>query len=231
MTEFTFSDNELRLAAINARNAILASLPEPESCKSEFSITFLEKMNMLLRLDKKRTVHKRRIRRLVAAILALMIAAAALITFNSAARATVIQWVREVYKNSILYRFAVEKAAAVLPDCEIGWIPEGYAETNAYKDNDLFSALYENKTGESIIINYYFMQDGTLHDILLEDGVEYAHKEISINGNSADYYEALDHSDSNDLIVFDETHKIVLHISGFLDEKAIVRIAENFCFK
>ena len=56
-------------------------------------------------------------------------------------------------------------------------------------------------------------------------------KKITINGMPADYYEVPDHSDSNDLVVFNEMKKVVLHINGFLDKESMIHIAESICFK
>ena len=231
MTEFSFSDKDLQLAASKVRTALLESLPPPSDCAHEFSDSFLGKMNRLLQQDKHKQTRKKAFQRIAAVFLALLIGAGALFAFNSDVRAAVIQWVREVYENSILYRFSGEKVDAVLPDCEIDWLPDGYMETDVYQDGDLFSALYENKSGKSIVINYYYMQDGTFHDVVFEDEAKYSHKVVSINENPADYYEVTDGYDSNDLIWIDEESKIAFHISSYLNDEVMIRIVENIRLK
>ena len=227
MTEFTFSDNELRLAAINARNAILASLPEPESCKPEFSITFLEKMNMLLRLDKKRTVHKRRIRRLVAAILALMIAAAALITFHPTIRATVQKWLRTTFGSTILYHYIEEQPADALPNYSIGWLPEGYTLVDSYEDPACRYLVYQNKDEQYLYIDFNAMFDGTLNEMEWDPDLKYNYMQITVNGCPADLYIVPDQSVSSDLLWFDEDAGVAFQVSGFLSKDELIRIAEN----
>lgn len=231
MTEFSFSDKDLQLAAGKVRTALLESLPAPSDCTCEFSDSFLEKMELLFRQGKPRHPRKKLLLRIAAVFLALLIGVGALFAFSPEVRATVTRWVREVYENSILYRFLEEKESSIISDYEVGWLPEGYEESDVYKDDDLISALYKNETGESIIINLYAMQNGEIHEMIYKDGTEYTHEKLLISGMPADYYEVTDHSDSNDLVVFYETQNVVLHINGFLDEEAMVYIAENIRFK
>lgn len=227
MTEFTFSDNELRLSAISARNAILASLPEPESCNPEFSNTFLEKMNMLLRLDKKRTVHKRRIRRLVAAILALMIATAALITFHPTIRATVQKWLRTTFGSTILYHYIEEQPADALPNYSIGWLPEGYTLVDSYEDPACRYLVYQNKDEQYLYIDFNAMFDGTLNEMEWDPDLEYNYMHITVNDCPADLYIVPDQSVSSDLLWFDEDAGVAFQVSGFLSKDELIRIAEN----
>jgi hypothetical protein len=231
MTEFSFSDKDLQLAAGKVRSALLESLPAPSDCTHEFSDSFLEKMEVVVQQDRRHQARKTFLLRIAAVFLALLIGAGALFAFSPEVRAAVTQWVREVYENSILYRFIEEKESSSIPDYEVGWLPKGYEESDVYKDDDLISAIYENEAGESIIINLYSMQNGTIHEMIYQNGTEYAHKKITINGMPADYYEVPDHSDSNDLVVFYEMKKVVLHINGFLDKESMIHIAESICFK
>lgn len=227
MTEFTFSDNELRLAAISARNAILASLPEPESCNPEFSNTFLEKMNMLLRLDQKRTVHKKRIRRLVVAILALMVAAAALITFHPTVRATVQKWVRTVFGNAVVYRFTADQPPVQLPQYTINWLPDDYEQTESYSLDRSYSATYINQAEDRILIVWYIMSDGVFSVQMYENDSSYIVTDCSVRGMPAHYYEIKNSSHPNELIWFDEASGVVFHIRSHLSQDELLRIAES----
>lgn len=230
MTEFSFSDKDLQLAAGKVRTALLESLPAPSDCTHEFSDSFLEKLEVVIQQGRKPLARTTILLRIAAVFMALLIGAGALFAFSPEVRAAVNQWVREVYENSILYRYIEEKESFVFPDYEVSWLPEGYEKSDVYKDDDLISALYENESGESIIINLYLMQNGRIHEMVYQKGTEYIHETLFINGLLANYYEVPDHSDSNDLFVFNENQKVVLHINGFLDKELMVHIAESICF-
>lgn len=58
MTEFSFSDKDLQLAAGKVRSALLESLPTPSDCAREFSDPFLEKMDGILQQDKRQQARK-----------------------------------------------------------------------------------------------------------------------------------------------------------------------------
>ena len=54
MNEFPFTEADLKAAAIAVSDSMLASLPKPDEIEHEFSEGFLEKMDALLALDKRR---------------------------------------------------------------------------------------------------------------------------------------------------------------------------------
>ena len=230
MSEFSFSDKDLQLAAGQVRGVMLTSLPLPSECTHVFSDAFTERMDALLEQDRQQRKRQTVLRHVAAVFLALLVGASALFAFNPEVRAAVLHWAREFYVSSVLYRFTGEAPAAPLPACEIGWLPEGYTEVEVYQDEDLFFALYENESGETIAIDYSYMFDGTLLEITFEGKSDHQHKMVSINGQPADFYEVVDGSDTNELIWFDEKQNISFHISGMLHEATMLRIAESIHF-
>lgn len=227
MTEFMFSDNELRLAAVSARNAILATLPEPEGCKADFSDAFLEKMNALLRLDKKRAARRKRTQRIVAAILALIIGAAALITFHPTVRAAVQKWLRTTFGNTIVYHYTEEQPADALPNYSIGWLPEGYTLVDSYEDPACRYLVYQNKDEQYLYIDFNAMFDGTLNEMEWDPDLKYHYSQITVNGCPADLYIVPDQSVSSDLLWFDEDAGVAFQVSGFLSKDELLQIAES----
>ena len=100
-----FTDGELQEAARKVRQAMLESLPEEDKVPHHFSPAFQEKMGPLLkkaqRMERTRTWK----RRTAAAVLVFLLGTGAWLAGDSGARAAVLSWVREVYENSVLYRF------------------------------------------------------------------------------------------------------------------------------
>lgn len=229
MSQIVFSDEALKQAAASVRQSMLDSLPPPSQCEHEFSDTFQTKMTRLLSRDKRLQTVRKTARRAAAFFLAALIGASAWLGVDAEARAVFFPWVREVYEGHIVYRFFGKPAADTLPAYRITWLPEGYKELDVYDSDDLFSALYQKGASitNAFAFQYIFVQEGSLHQLLLFDEENYNYKTVDINGIQADFYESLIPDETSTLIWIDENAGIFFTLNGFLEESVIIHIAES----
>ena len=227
-TTFAFTDAELAIAAEAVSNAMLHSLPEPEECKHEFSADFERKMEKLF-VRERAMRRMAEIRRWAAAILLLVIiGGSAILAVDTEARAAFFGWVRKVYENSIVYEFFNEPTEGKLPTYDLGWVPEGYELTDAYRDETLYSAVY--RKGEDIrdrfIYQYGYVHEGTKMELLL-DLSEYEVKHIVLADKKVDLYISKNEAESSTAVWIDELSGIHFMIDGFFNESVMLHIIEN----
>lgn len=229
MSQIVLFDETLKQAAASVRQSMLDSLPLPSQCEHEFSPDFQAKMKrMIAQHELRRKAHKA-MQRAAIFLLVALIGVSAWLTVDAQAREAFFTWVREVYKEHIVYRFFGEPAAESLPVYRITWLPEGYEEIDVYSNDNLFSVLYQkgDDTTDAFVFEYYFMQDGGLTELLFFDDEDYNYKVIDINGVHADFYETELPGETNNLIWIDENAGIIFTLNGFLKESIMIHIAES----
>lgn len=165
----------------------------------------------------------------IAACLAAIVSLGAFFAVNAEARAAFCSWVRDVYEDQIVYRFFGEPVSEELPEYHISWIPAGYEIVDVFYNGDLYNAFYQqgDDVMSAFVFEYFFVQDNALIGFLHFDDEDYLYRNINVKGIQADFYEALLPEETNDLIWVDERANIVFSLNGFLDESAMVRIAES----
>ena len=228
MKQYSFTDEELRLAAASVCASMVEAAEAIPGGEHEFSRGFLDKMNALLNLDRRRR-KRRRIRHRVASVfLAFLLGASIFLATNPEARAAFLAWVREVYENSVVYRF-FGNASGVLPRYEITWMPEGFVLVDEYtidEDEIRFTYYIDESGSEDISFQYSWMFDGTSTFIYNPNGVPSSEK-CEINGLKGDFYSAGDDSRMNTLTWIDEDRGIVFSIDSTLPKSDIIHIAES----
>lgn len=229
MSQTTLSDEALKQAAASVRQSLLNSLPPPSQCEHEFSPAFQAKMKHLMaKFNLRRTIRKTA-QRAAAIFLAALIGVSSWLTLDAEAREAFFSWTREVYEEHIVYRFFGEPAAETLPAYRITWLPEGYEEVDVHEGQVAFNAFYQkgDDITSAFVFEYFFMQDGSLTELLLFDEENYNYKTIDVSGTQANFYEAFLPDETNCLLWFVESANIVFRINGFLEESVIVHIAES----
>lgn len=225
-TDIRFGERELQAAAKRVAESLLAGLPDAAACDHDFSEGFRRKMEALLRRQRRRSVQHTVWRYAAALLLTVTLTFGAVMAVSPQARAAVVQWVRTVYENSIVYRFFNPAPQGALPRYELTWLPEGFAETDVFCNEEYYRAMYENEeTSQVIIFEYQFMQDGTSVTNTPEEGSSIT--QVEVNGLRGEYYQAPDDADGNLLQFIDETANIVFKISGNIDRDGIFNIAEG----
>ena len=105
MNEFPFTEADLKAAAIAVSDSLLTSLPKPDEIEHEFSEGFLNKMDALLALDKRRQRARSIARRAAMIVLTILVTLGAWLAVDTDARAAIMKWARELSDNGFAYRF------------------------------------------------------------------------------------------------------------------------------
>lgn len=217
------TDDLLRAAAADVRNAMLDALPAPEECSHTFSPEFEQKMQKLIHQQK---VGHRLLRQVAAVFLALLVGSGVWLMANTEARAAFLYWVQTVYENSIVYRFfGNAPAEPELANCRPTWLPEGYVETDTIIMDSQLLVEYRNAENDVIYFQCFPMNESTQQQIIL-DGMS-TPIEAKINGSYGLFYQATDMTLSNELFWFDEENNTVFQLSGFWNKSTMVQIAES----
>lgn len=225
-TDIRFGEQELQAAAKRVAESMLEGLPDAAACDHDFSEGFRRKMETLLRRQRRRSVQHAVWRYAAALLLTVTLTFGAVMAVSPQARAAVVQWVRTVYENSIVYRFFNPTPQGALPRYELTWLPEGFTETDVFCDEEDYYVIYENKeNGQGFIFEYQLMHDGTNITITPEEGNK--NSQIEVNGLQGEYHQAPDDAGGNLLVLVDEENNIMFYISGDIDKNSIFNIANG----
>ena len=228
MSEFSFSENDLRNAARAVRESMLASLPEPSEIECEFSEGFLNKMDALIALDKRRQRVRLIARRAAMIVLTILVTLGAWLAVDTEARAGFVQWIKEVSRNYTIYHFFSNQPGDKLSQYALGWLPEGFtlAETDTNETGHI--EIYTNKsTGYEVFFMYHSAQSGFVPMIVYDYGNETLQETVHVHDVKADYYPADENSSENTLVWIDEKQDIWFELSSGLSKEAILRMAES----
>ena len=224
-----FSENELREAARIVAEAMLDSLPAPEACHHDVSPDFLSKMAPLLTKANRKELARRWTRRAAAALLALVIGATSWLAVDTQARAAFFSWVREVYENSVVYRFfndtpTMEK----LPDYRPSWVPDGYQPSEAIKSDLSCTFIYQdiNNQANVFIIGYRFYHENMNLSFMWEED-EYEILESQVNNLPAYFYRSVDQTETNNLVWINPSLKLLFTMEGYLEQDVMLHIADS----
>lgn len=228
--EESFSEEQLRFAARQVRESLLASLPSPAECEHEFSEVFYQKMKALVDQEQRRQARRKLLQRVAAILLMFTLGFGTWLTVDAEAREAVFAWVREVYENSIVYRFfgGEEAERNELPQYAPSWLPEGYSEVGEFRDEDTYSAFYQQEDDplNGFEFAYYKNNSDINWLIYLQiEGDAYVYERLQINGLPADLYICTDGSETNNLIWMAADQSVVFALNGFLDKQELLRIA------
>lgn len=229
MNSFSFSDADLRKAAGSVRDSMLQELSASPDHAHIFTDAFKQKIQPLFIKDQHRRTMQKILRRIAAVFLAILIGIGTWLAVTPSARAAVLDWIREIYEDSIIYWFINLDTSSALPEYVPTWLPDGYHEVDIYEDESMRNLFYQNETKDSNIVFEYFIltENSTGHLEFLYDVDDLALESVDINGIIADYYPAGGASNTHNLIWIDETQNIVFLVHSDLGKEILIRIAEN----
>lgn len=218
------TDEMLRAAAARSCEIYVAHLEkgfDPEK-KHEFSPEFLRKIERLKRRAKHPVFYKT-MRRVASIVLAILITGGAWITVDAEARAAVFGWVKEIYETYFVFRHdGIIDGASETIDYRPTWLPNGYSEFKVNVSETRTVVIYANDVGEMIRFNFIQNPDETDWFI---DISQSNIKNAIVNGNKADLLIAQNSDEANGITwVSADT---AFYVTGFVDEKDLVRIAES----
>lgn len=221
------TDDLLRAAAVDVRNAMLDALPALEECSHTFSQQFERKMQKLIRRQK---TGYRLLRQVAAVFLALLVGSGVWLMVDTEARAAFLQWVQTVYENSIVYRFfGNAPAEPELANYRPTWLPEGYMETDTIIMDSQLLVEYRNTEKNVIYFQCFPMDESTQSEFIL-NGVTPSDA-ITVNGMYGIFYQPEDPAQPNELLWFDEESGIAFNPSGYLGKSTMLGIVENVSFR
>lgn len=181
MKQYSFTDDDLRLATASVCASMVNAVEAIPGGEHEYSDSFLEKMDALVALDKRRSKRRHVWHRVAGVFLAFLLGASIFLAANPEARAAFLAWVREVYESSVVYRF-FGNASGVLPRYEITWMPEGFVLVDEDTiDEDEIRICYYISESDDISFQYSWIFDGTSTFIFNPNGLPNA-QDCEING-------------------------------------------------
>lgn len=164
------------------------------------------------------------IQRIASIFLAAILIGSMYLAVDTEARAAFLDWIKEVYEHSIVYRIMPSSAAKDLPHYELTWLPDGFGEPDIYENETVYSALYQNSsTGEIVIFDYYRLSSEVQAELFTDQQPEH----VLVNGIIADFYAASSDSESNNLLWIDTEAGVFCAIDSNLSKDVILHIAES----
>lgn len=196
-----------------------------------FSYVDDEYLCLVEQVKKQRRTWRVALKRVAMFFLALLVGASVWLAADEGARAAFQRWVREVYENSVVYRFFGSPEDA-FPQYELTWIPEGCALEKEIdgvgSEGNQKILIYKNpETDEGFV----FVYQATLDDVqLIVDGYENENMRTSelcnINEIEGHYYPAND-LHSSCLIWIDNYQGVAFYIDSTMDKDTVLHIAEG----
>lgn len=164
------------------------------------------------------------IQRIASIFLAAILIGSMYLAVDTEARAAFLDWIKEVYEHSIVYRIMPSSAAKDLPHYELTWLPDGFGEPDIYENETVYSALYQNSsTGEIVIFDYYRLSSEVQAKLFTDQQPEH----VLVNGIIADFYAASSDPESNNLLWIDTEAGVFCAIDSNLSKDVILHIAES----
>ena len=224
------TDEALYQHVAEARDIWLDALPKddelPEHQFSDGFMSSLETMEV-----QERAQHKKKSRspfsRVAAVFLAVLIGSGTWLGVNTEARATFVQWIRNIWEDGVVYTFVGEAPDATIPDFHCSWLPEGMEAAELGQLNHQGYMIYFGENDLHCSLDYSYMQEGSAHFISPsgEDGLR--HEVVEINGMPGDFYIESEDGLSHVLLWFDEDAGIAFSLHSNLPPEDILRMAES----
>lgn len=223
------TDSVLREAAIQVRDAMLASLPSDDEIQIDITPSFEKKMAPLLAKMRRRYHFQQISKRVAAVLIAALIGVTTWLAVDEDARAVALKWLRTVYDDKIVYQFFGDKEdfRETAFDYAPQWLPNGYEEESKEVSSSDKIIVYDNGQ-ESLIFFCFEATKGTQSELLKKpDQMKQVMIETMEKTFVGHFYDYTSTGDSNELVWIDEESGVAFIISAFLDEDTMVQIAES----
>lgn len=194
-----------------------AWVPSPAYCRWEENF---------LNSEKRQRRRRRCLRNAACLLLVAVVGATALLGINPTVRADFVRWVKEISPAQVHYQFQGEARADGLPVCRLTWLPEGYEETEHELEKNAQVALttYCNDEEQIIHFSYFTIQDG-IAMVMNTAGQECT--SVQVSGNEGELYLGEDPEHASKLTWTDEDANLFFHLSGFVTEEQLMKMAES----
>lgn len=233
------TDEMLYQNAEHARELWLATFPGKDDipeyvCSENFELQMSEmlhqqhssKTGRSLRDSAKSGLRHRGLRQVAAILLAVLLIGSVVIISSPTARASVFNWVHEVFEDYEVFLFhGGNDQTSVIPNYQPTWLPEGFTVMESFRDTAQCFAYYQGETP----------QDGFSYSCICLENTSasmtpqgyYTKESVKINGIEGWYYSAGEHLKDGCIIWIDETSNVVFSVDGTLDKNTLLRIARG----
>ena len=160
-----------------------------------------------------------------AVLLVLVLSAAVLVTVSPRARADITRWVAEQTGNVLDFQFCGDSPAQPIPQYQITALPEGYVETERTDALDAGNVTYKNSDGDTILLDYAYMQDGALHRIILNDTDTMS--DIRVSGMPGKLIISTEEKSFDCILWIDAAQNLQFTITAAAEESVIIAMAES----
>ena len=164
-------------------------------------------------------------RHAAAVLLVLVLSAAVLVTVSPRARADITRWVAEQTGNVLDFQFRGDSPAQPIPQYQITALPEGYVETERTDALDAGNVTYKNSDGDTILLDYAYMQDGALHRIILNDTDTMS--DIRVSGMPGKLIISTEEKSFDCILWIDAAQNLQFTITAAAEESVIIAMAES----
>lgn len=211
-------------AATSCRLASAVTVAREEAEPYDFSPAFHMKMEPVLARARRHERSRRAIQTIAASVAVILICGFSWLATHAQAREAVQRWIRETWRNSIVYRFLGGENFP-LPDVRPAWLPEGYEETEALEREDRLSVTWQNGNGDCIFFDVHQMHEGTMVDFIANPGEETAFERVDIGGLPGEFY--ISGTEQSVLIWMDDETGFCYELNTKLEASVILHIAES----
>lgn len=164
-------------------------------------------------------------RHAAAVLLVLVLSAAVLVAVSPQVRADITRWVAEQTGNVLDFQFRGDSPAQPIPQYQITALPEGYVETERTDALDAGNVTYKNSDGDTILLDYAYMQDGALHRFILNDTDTMS--DIRVSGMPGKLILSTEEKSFNRILWIDAAQNLQFTITAAADESVIIAMAES----
>ena len=219
------TDEMIAKAAGDYEQSTLDSLSVTEHT---FSPAFERRMKRLVRRQEQ-SVGYVYFKRVMCAILAIVLCVGTFLMFHTEARAVVVDWLRRQFAHSTYYGPTDGVHTHIQPSrerpayYELDWLPEGYDLRSRHMTNEDGSVVYGSDANE-IELQYYFATKST-HVYVSNDSCEVRY--VSVHDGGADLYLAFAEGQSNKLVWYSEDRSVIFVLTAPCGEETLIRMAES----
>lgn len=215
----------LQVAANRASEVYVACLETGYTPEQQyvFPPTFEKKIERLKRRAKHPVFYKA-MQRVASIVLAILVTGGAWIAVDAEARAVFVGWIRDMYESFIVYHFSDDIDISIKTNhYEPSWIPEGYEKSRESDLGGKITIVYKNPEGQLLRFHYIYDLGTTSAFVDAEGGTT---KKCKIADYEADLIVFDDINTSNNILWVDKDN-IVFHISAFLSEDDLIKVANS----
>lgn len=219
------TEDALRRAAREADRALADSLPDPADCTHTFSPKFQHRMARLIRRHRHKGLY-RGLRRAACVLLAVLLGGTVFLSTNAQAREAFFGWVREQVEGAQRYFHQGNvTSASEIVHYQID-IPEGYWLEDSLEAEGYFDYYYVNDDGDSIEFTYQYETEAAGGELYVDDR-ETEKKQVMVCGTPGELYLSNEEETSNTVIWMDQSTGALIDVTAFLDEDALLNLAET----